>query len=136
MIKLKDILFYIIMLIALIITIITFPSCKEIQYVPVHHYDTTYVAKIERDSVFVKDSTYVITRDDTVYFTKYIDRFRYIDRIDTVYKSRTDTLTVVEEKIVEKQIEKKLGMVYRVLIFFGLIFLILILLKLLKIFKI
>lgn len=135
MIKLKDILFYIIMLVALIITIITFPSCKEIQYVPVQHHDTTYVNNYIRDSIKEKDSVYVYHNQDTVYI--YREKLAFKDRLvhDTVYKSRTDTLTVVTEKIVEKQVEKKLGIVYRVLIFLGLIFLILIILKLLKFFK-
>lgn len=125
----------IIITISFFVFLLTIQGCRTVEYVHVHHHDTTYVAKIERDSVFIKDSTYVITRDDTVFLTKYIDRFRYIDRTDTVYKSRTDTLTLIEEKIVEKQVERKLGMVERILIFFGLMFLILIILKLLKFFK-
>lgn len=90
-----------------ILFLMTIQGCRTTEYVPVYHHDTTYVSKIEHDSVFVKDSTYVITRNDTVFFTKYIDRFKYINRTDTVYKSNTDTLTVVKEKIVEKEVAQK-----------------------------
>lgn len=94
----------IIIVCAAILFLMTIQGCKTVEYVPIYHHDTTYVSKIEHDSVFLKDSTYVITRNDTVFFTKYIDRFKYINRTDTVYKSNTDTLTVVEEKIVEKEV--------------------------------
>lgn len=130
----KKILIFIIVC-AFLVFCFTIQGCRTIEYVPVHHHDTTYVSKIERDSVFVRDSTYVITRNDTVYFKKYIDRFRYIDRTDTVYKSSIDTLTVIEEKIVEKEVEKKLSVIDRILIFLGLMFLILIILKIIKLSK-
>lgn len=125
----------IIMFCAAMLFLLTFPGCRTKEYVPVHTTDTLYVAKIERDSVFVKDSTYVITMNDTVYFTKYINQFKYIDRIDTVYKSKIDTIIVQKQMGKVLEVEKKLGVVDRVLIFLGLMFLILIILKLIKIIK-
>lgn len=105
--RLKRILI-IVMFCAAMLFLLTFPGCRTKEYVTVHTTDTLYVAKIERDSVFVKDSTYVITMNDTVYFTKYINRFKYIDRIDTVYKSKIDTLILQKEmgKVLEVEVEK------------------------------
>lgn len=64
--------------------------------------DTTYVAKIERDSIYVRDSIFVCTKADTVYHTRVQWKLR--DRIvrDTVYKEKCDTTTVVRE--VEKRL--------------------------------
>lgn len=107
MIKLKDILFYIIMLTALIITIITFPSCKEIQYVPVHHHDTTYVNNYIRDSIKEKDSVYVYHNQDTVYI--YREKLAFKDRLvhDTVIHNRyiEKPVEVVKTQYIEKEMK-------------------------------
>ena len=64
--------------------------------------DTTYVAKVARDSIHIRDSIFVYTKADTVYHTRVQWKLR--DRIvrDTVYKERCDTTTVVRE--VEKML--------------------------------
>lgn len=80
-------------------------GCKTI-YVPVEtvRTDTLMVAHIVTDSVYVDrythDSVYIHERGDTVWFekwhTRYVDRWR--DRVthDTIYKSKTDSVTVVQ----------------------------------------
>lgn len=95
MIKFKDILFYIIMLMALIITIITFPSCRTIEYVPVHTSDTVLVNNYIRDSIKEKDSVYVYRNSDTI----------YIYREKLAYKDRLVHDTVIHTKYVEKPVE-------------------------------
>lgn len=88
-------------------------GCKTV-YVPVEtvRTDTLMVAHIVTDSVLVdrytRDSVYIHEKDDTVWFekwhTRYVDRWR--DRVthDTIYKSKTDSVTVTRE--VEKPLTK------------------------------
>lgn len=79
-------------------------GCKTV-YVPIEtvRTDTLMVAHIVTDSVLVDrythDSVYIHERGDTVWFekwhTRYVDRWR--DRVthDSIYKSKTDSVTVV-----------------------------------------
>lgn len=66
----------------------------------VEHYkevhDTTYVAKVERDSIFFRDSIYVLQKNDTIY--QYVEKWRtkYIQRTDTLYQSVRDTTYIHE----------------------------------------
>lgn len=88
-------------------------GCKTV-YVPVEtvRTDTLMVAHIVTDSVLVDrythDSVYIHEKGDTVWFekwhTRYVDRWR--DRVthDTIYKSKTDSVTVTRE--VEKPLTK------------------------------
>lgn len=61
-------------------------------------HDTAYVERVKVDSFLQKDSVYmeVMMKGDTVYKTKYVDRWR--DRVsirhDTVYATRTDSTSV------------------------------------------
>lgn len=94
----------IVMFICLMVFLITFPGCRTIERVEyVHHYDTVRIVDRQIDSVYLKDSTYVFSKNDTVYSTKYIDRFHYKYIHDTLYRSTTDTL--MQEKEVEKVVE-------------------------------
>ena len=75
-------------------------------YVPTEaiRTDTLYRTDLRVDSVIFRDSVAVIQRGDTVYLTKYRDRFRYRERIDTLYQSVTDSVEVrvphpVEQKL-------------------------------------
>ena len=107
MIKLKDILFYIIMLTALIITVITFPSCRTIEYVPVHTNDTVIVNNYIRDSVKEKDSVYVYHNQDTVYI--YREKLAYKDCLvhDTVIHNRyvEKPVEVIKTQYIEKEMK-------------------------------
>ena len=82
-------------------------SCRSVRYVPVEtvKHDSVYVGKVVRDSVFVKDSVLVVKGDTvTEYRWKYV--FKYKNRTDTAYVSRTDTLRVpypVEAKLTKWQ---------------------------------
>ena len=86
------------------------PSCKRVEYVtvPEYHSDTITTLKLQRDSVYVKDSVYVTkeTKGDTVYLTRDRWHIAYRDKlkIDTAYISKTDSVPVV--KVVEKQLTK------------------------------
>lgn len=79
-------------------------SCRTTEYVPVEivKTDTTYLNKVQRDSIYQQDSIYILDRGDTVLITK--TKYLYKDRVvrDTVYKSRVDSIQVpypVERKL-------------------------------------
>ena len=95
-------------IIIILILAMIFGSCQSIKYVPVETVKTEYISKtdtfIQKDSVHVKDSVFVTTRNDTVFVTKwhtaYKDKWREKIVCDTVI--RTDSIQVpypVEKKL-------------------------------------
>ena len=66
-----------------------------------YQHDTTYV--VRRDSVrfYDRDSIFVREKGDTVY--KYVEKWRWRDRVrvDTFYRTRVDSVAVERTKIVE-----------------------------------
>ena len=79
-------------------------SCRTMEYVPVEvvRTDTTYINKVQRDSIYQLDSIYIVDRGDTVLITK--TKYLYKDRMvhDTVYMSKTDSIQVpypIERKL-------------------------------------
>lgn len=71
-------------------------SCRTIEYIPVEvvKTDTTYINKIQRDSIYKLDSIYILDRGDTVLITqtKYLFRDKLIR--DTIYSSKIDSVQV------------------------------------------
>lgn len=71
-------------------------GCRQVKYVPVEtvRFDTTYINKVQRDSVVRYDSVYVREKGDTVWLEKF--RYVYRDkwRTDTLYVNRTDSVRV------------------------------------------
>ena len=71
-------------------------GCRTIEYFPVEtvRTDTVYVNSVSVDSVLVRDSVYIHEKGDTVteYRYKYVYRFK--DRVDTLYISSRDTVSV------------------------------------------
>lgn len=67
-------------------------SCRTTHYVPVETkvHDTTYINKVQVDSVF--DSTFVYVNGDTVLQYKYIYRYKMLR--DTLYISKTDSIQI------------------------------------------
>lgn len=68
--------------------------------------DTTYIAQLQRDSIWLHDSIHVREKGDTVWMerwhTKYIERLRH----DTLYRARIDSVPVPYpvEKLVPRQL--------------------------------
>ena len=91
----------ILMFAAFMVFLLTFPSCKEIQYVPVHTIDTVIVDNYIRDSIRTSDSVYVYRNADTLYVYK--EKVYYKDRLvtDTVYKNTIKEVPVEVTKTVE-----------------------------------
>ena len=71
-------------------------SCKHTEYVTVEKVrtDTTYISKLQRDSVWLHDSIHVAEKGDTVkiekWHTKYIEKQIH----DTLYKAKVDSVPV------------------------------------------
>lgn len=72
-------------------------SCKSIQYVPVEttKRDTTYLSQTKIDSIYHRDSIYVERKGDTVYLSKYKYLYKYIEKHDTLWREKVDTIQVV-----------------------------------------
>lgn len=93
-------IFYIIIL--LMITICC--GCGSVKYIPVENVKTEieYKDRIERDSIHIKDSVFVLIKGDTVLIEKYKDRWR--DRFvhDTTYIHKVDSIQIpfpIEKKL-------------------------------------
>lgn len=71
-------------------------SCRTVKYVPVEtvKVDTTYINKLQRDSIYILDSVYVKEKGDTVLIEKY--KYLYRDKLvrDTLYMAKTDSIQV------------------------------------------
>ena len=93
-------------IIVLILLAIMLYGCKSIQYVPVETIkrDTTYISQIKIDSIYHRDSIYVEHKGDTVYSSKYKYLYKYIEKHDTLWREKTDTIQVVYP--VEAQLTK------------------------------
>ena len=81
-------------------------GCRTIEYYPLEtvRIDTVYIQSVKLDSILVKDSVHITEKGDTVteFRLKYI--YKYKDRTDTLYLSRTDTVSVPYP--VEKELTK------------------------------
>lgn len=90
----------------ILLTLAICSGCRTIEYYPLEtvRIDTVYVNKQRVDSVMVRDSVHIIEKGDTVteFRLKYI--YKYKDRTDTLYISKTDTVSVPYP--VEKQLTK------------------------------
>ena len=95
------------------VLVLLLSSCSRSVYVPVEtvRVDTFVKTAVRVDSVRLTDSVYVSERTvgDTVYVvktrTQWRDRLQL--RIDTVYRSQTDTITKVVEVVVEKKAKRR-----------------------------
>lgn len=101
------------------------PSCSRKVYLPVEHTvyrtDTLKQTQLRTDSIFIHDSISYVQKGDTILITKFRDRFRYINRTDTLYKSSTDS---VAEKVpypveVVKEVPKSLAWWQKTLMWLG-----------------
>lgn len=110
---------------AVVAVLLLMSSCRTIHDVEervVVRTDTCYVSKVEKDSIYFRDSVYVIekTVGDTCYITKTVERVRWRDRvkIDTCWQSKTDTVTVTKTETITKN-EGWLGKVKSGMAFLG-----------------
>lgn len=87
---------YSILILIILLTAAICSSCRSVQYVPVEvvKTDTTYINKVQRDSIYQLDSIYIRDKGDTILITK--TKYIYRDKLvrDTVYTSRVDSVQV------------------------------------------
>lgn len=85
-------------------------GCTRTVYTPVESVsmrsDTVRVLTQRVDSVVMRDSVAVYINGDTVRITQYRDRYRDRLRVDTLYRSVTDTLRVSVPYPIERQLSK------------------------------
>lgn len=80
----------------LILLLIMYLFCEcRTEYVPLEvvKRDSVFIASLDRDSIFVRDSVFVREKGDTVF--KYKDKYVY------VYRNVTDTFTVYRDREIE-----------------------------------
>ena len=90
----------------LILLLIMYFFCEcRTEYIPIEsvRYDSLMIEKLMRDSVFVRDSVYLMEKGETVY--QYKDKYVY------VYKIRVDTFYMekIREVDVPVPVERKLS---------------------------
>ena len=114
-------------------------SCKvkeKIVEVPIPQIKTEikYIDKVKYDSIYLKDSVYIIQKGDTIYNIKVAYRYKYKYLKDTITINKTDTITRLQ-KVTEIKVQNQLNVVQKVLIYIGLFSILLFLIILYKHFK-
>ena len=96
-------------------------GCKQTEYVTVEKVrtDTTYITKLQRDSVWLHDSIMVSEKGDTIriekWHTKYVERIRH----DTLYQATHDTIP--QPYPVTQYVEKPLSKIQKAFIGIGIL---------------
>ena len=106
LIRIAEMLFRILLWAVIVTACCALFSCRGVQYVPVETTKTEIVKELEiqRDSIFVLDSVFVRTANDTVYLTKWRVEYKEALRIDTLHIVERDSINHVVE--VEKPLTK------------------------------
>ena len=99
-------------LVLFIVVVVLASACTTTKYVevPVVHTDTLIVTNHQKDSVWLHDSIYLHEwmKGDTVMVDRVVYHTKYQEKIvmDTIYKSKTDT--IAKPYPVEVKVEKEL----------------------------
>ena len=103
---------YIVMILFGLLLCALLGSCTTTKYVPVieHHTDTLIQTKIVKDSVYLKDSTHVSEKNDTVKIEHWHTEFLKKEVHDTVYISKTDSVPAPYPVEVIKEVPAELTM--------------------------
>lgn len=101
-------------LISLVLILFCITSCRTIHSIEsvkdstyISRVDTVYVNKIQRDSIYMKDSIYVLQKGDTVFQKEY--RYKFITQIqkDTVVEFKDRVVYKDRDVYKEKEVEVK-----------------------------
>ena len=114
-------------------TIISCTTTKIVE-VPVETIKTEYVEQIKYDSIYSKDSIYIMQKGDTIYNTKVAYRYKYKYLKDTVTVNKTDTITRLQ-KVTEIKVKNQLNAVQKILMYIGLFSLLMFIIIIYKHFK-
>lgn len=91
---------------ALLAVLVTSCGAARKQIETIYLRDTTYISKVQVDSVFRRDSVFIKEKNDTIYIYKEKVRDRYRLLRDTVYRHKVDSVYI--DKIREVKVEKQL----------------------------
>ena len=96
----------VLLVILVVLICLLFASCTKTEYITVEKVrnDTTYINKVQRDSIYLHDSTFVKVAGDTVWIERWHTKWQHHLEHDTVYKARTDSVPVPYPVI--KEVEK------------------------------
>lgn len=91
----------------LVVVISMMASCRT-EYIPVEsiRYDSIFIAKLQKDSIFIRDSIHVKEKGDTIFIDKLKYIYRYTGKSDTVYIERRDSIQIpypIEKKLTRWQ---------------------------------
>ena len=108
-------------ILVMIIIALLFASCTKTEYITVEKVrnDTTYINKVQRDSVWLHDSTFVKVAGDTVWIERWHTKWQNHLEHDTIYKARTDSVPVPYP--VTKYVEKNLSWMQKTLMGVGIL---------------
>lgn len=91
---------------ALLAALVTSCGAARKQIETIYLRDTTYISKVQVDSVFRRDSVFIKEKNDTIYIYKEKVRDRYRLLRDTVYRHKVDSVYI--DKVREVKVEKQL----------------------------
>lgn len=114
-------------------------SCKvkeKIVEVPIPQIKTEikYIDKVKYDSIYLKDSVYIIQKGDTIYNNKVAYRYKYKYLKDTIIVNDTDTIIKLQ-KVTEIKVKNQLNVVQKILMCIGLFSLLMFIIIIYKHFK-
>lgn len=114
-------------------------SCKvkeKIIEVPIPQIKTEikYIDKVKYDSIYLKDSVYIIQKGDTIYNNKVAYRYKYKYLKDTIIVNETDTIIKLQ-KVTEIKVKNQLNVVQKILMYIGLFSLLMFIIIIYKYFK-
>lgn len=114
-------------------------SCKvkeKIVEVPIPQIKTEikYIDKVKYDSIYLKDSVYILQKGDTIYNNKVAYRYKYKYLKDTITINKTDTIIKLQ-KVTEIKVQNQLNIVQKVLMYIGLFSLLMFIIIIYKHFK-
>lgn len=114
-------------------------SCKvkeKIVEVPIPQIKTEikYIDKVKYDSIYLKDSVYIIQKGDTIYNNKVAYRYKYKYLKDTIIINETDTIIKLQ-KVTEIKVKNQLNVVQKILMYIGLFSLLMFIIIIYKHFK-
>ena len=80
----------------LFLAILAATSCTRHVYVPVEttKSDTVYLNRVQLDSIYMRDSVFIEKSGDTIREFQYKYIYRFKDRTDTLYISKTASIQV------------------------------------------
>ncbi len=114
-------------------------SCKvkeKIVEVPIPQIKTEikYIDKVKYDSIYLKDSVYIIQKGDTIYNNKVAYRYKYKYLKDTIIVNEIDTIIKLQ-KVTEIKVKNQLNVVQKILMYIGLFSLLMFIIIIYKYFK-